>query len=44
VLVLKEQITRMGLYDVVVESVTPHTIFGSVKGLQREVIPLALAV
>jgi tRNA-2-methylthio-N6-dimethylallyladenosine synthase len=44
VLVPKEQITRMGLYDVVVESVTPHTIFGSVKGLQREVIPLALAV
>jgi tRNA-2-methylthio-N6-dimethylallyladenosine synthase len=44
VLVPKDQITRMGLYDIVVESVTPHTIFGSVKDFQREAIPLALAV
>jgi tRNA-2-methylthio-N6-dimethylallyladenosine synthase len=44
VLVPKEQVTRMGLYDVVVESVTPHILYSSVKGFQREAIPLSLAV
>jgi tRNA-2-methylthio-N6-dimethylallyladenosine synthase len=44
VLVPKEQITHMGLYDVVVESVTPHTVYGNVKDFAREAIPLALAI
>ncbi len=44
VLVPKEQVTRMGLYDVVVESVTPHIVYGSVKGFEREAIALALAI
>jgi tRNA-2-methylthio-N6-dimethylallyladenosine synthase len=44
VLVPKEQITRMGLYDVIVESVTPHTVYGTVKDYGREAIPLMLAV
>ncbi|MGL4611179.1 MAG: tRNA (N6-isopentenyl adenosine(37)-C2)-methylthiotransferase MiaB [Trueperaceae bacterium] len=42
VLIPEEQITRMGLYDIVVESVTPHTIYGNVKDFQREAIPLAI--
>lgn len=43
VLVPKEQITCMGLYDVVVESVTPHIVYGNIKDFQREAIPLELA-
>jgi tRNA-2-methylthio-N6-dimethylallyladenosine synthase len=43
VLVPKDQITRMGLYDIVVESVTPHIIYGNVKNFQREAVPLMLA-
>ncbi len=44
VLVPKEQITRMGLYEVVVESVTPHIVYSSVKGFQREGIALTVAM
>jgi tRNA-2-methylthio-N6-dimethylallyladenosine synthase len=44
VLVPKEQVTHMGLYDVVVESVTPHILYSSVKGFERAAIPLSLAM
>jgi hypothetical protein len=44
VLVPKEQIKQWGLYEVQVDSVTPHTMFGSVVGQPVEAIPLALAM
>lgn len=42
VLVPKEQISRMGLYDVSIESATPHTLYGTVKGFKSSSIPLMM--
>ncbi len=42
VLVPKEQISRMGLYDVRIESATPHTLYGTVKGFKSSSIPLMM--
>ncbi len=43
VLVPREQVARMGLHDVTVESATPHTLYGSVRGHKLEAIPLMMA-
>ena len=43
VLVPKEQVTRMGLYMVTIDTTTPHTLYGTVKGHATEKIPLMLA-
>ena len=43
VLVPREQVTRMGVHDVQVQSATPHTLYGNVVGHVSEAIPLALA-
>ena len=43
VLVPKEQVGRMGLYYATVDTATPHTLYGTVKGHQTESIPLMMA-
>ena len=43
VLVPKEQVTRMGLYTVTIQTTTPHTLYGTVKGHDSHKIPLMLA-
>ncbi len=43
VLVPKTQINRMGLYDVTVETGTPHTLYANVKGQKLDNIPLQMA-
>lgn len=42
VLVPKDQVTRMGLYDVTIDSVTQHTLYGTVKGFETSSIPLMM--
>lgn len=42
VLVPKDQVTRMGLYDVTVDNATPHTLYGNVKGHDAQSIPLVM--
>jgi tRNA-2-methylthio-N6-dimethylallyladenosine synthase len=42
VLVPRDQVQTMGLYTVQVDSVTPHTIYGTVKGHKTETIPLMM--
>ncbi|MEZ4608205.1 MAG: hypothetical protein R2865_15800 [Deinococcales bacterium] len=42
VLVPKEQVKAKGLYPVMIESVTPHTLYGTVKGYQSASIPLMM--
>jgi tRNA-2-methylthio-N6-dimethylallyladenosine synthase len=44
VLVPKEQVQQFGLYEVRIDTVTPHTMFGNVVGAQTEAIPLAVAI
>ena len=44
VLVPKEQIKHLGLYDIRIDSVTPHTMYGSVQGFQQTSVPLAIAI
>lgn len=43
VLVPKNQITRLGLHQVIVEQATPHTIYARSKESMPEAIPLAMA-
>ncbi len=43
VLVPKEQVTRMGLHTVTIDTTTPHTLYGTVKGHATEKIPLMMA-
>jgi tRNA A37 methylthiotransferase MiaB len=43
VLVPKEQVTRMGIYDVRINSATPHTLYGSVKNVEQTSIALQMA-
>ena len=43
VLVPKEQITRMGLHNVTINTVTPHTLYGTVQGHDSTSIPLMMA-
>ena len=42
VLVPKSQVQRMGLYPVRIDSVTPHTLYGTVQGHETESIPLMM--
>ncbi len=43
VLVPKEQVLEMGLYDVAIGTATPHTLYGTVKGLEAVRVPLMMA-
>ena len=43
VLVPKEQVTRMGLHTVTIDTTTPHTLYGTVKGHDSQKIPLMMA-
>ena len=43
VLVPRDQVTRMGLHEVTVDTATPHTLYGTVKGHRAETIPLLMA-
>ena len=43
VLVPREQVGEMGLYNVKVETATPHTLYGNVAGTVQESIPLLMA-
>ncbi len=43
VLVPKNQLESLGLYDVTIETATPHTLYGVVKGYRSEAIPLLMA-
>jgi tRNA-2-methylthio-N6-dimethylallyladenosine synthase len=43
VLVPREQVVRLGLHQVSVELVTPHTLYGHVAGSKPEAIPLMVA-
>lgn len=43
VLVPRHQVTRMGLYSVTIDTTTPHTLYGTVKGQRAESIPLMMA-
>jgi tRNA-2-methylthio-N6-dimethylallyladenosine synthase len=43
VLVPKEQVLEMGLYDVAIGTSTPHTLYGTVKGLEAVRVPLMMA-
>jgi tRNA-2-methylthio-N6-dimethylallyladenosine synthase len=43
VLVPREQVTRMGLYQVRVDTATPHTLYGSVPSQASAAIPLMMA-
>lgn len=43
VLVPREQVSRMGLYEVRVSSATPHTLYATVKGHEAASIPLLMA-
>ena len=43
VLVPRNQVTRMGLYSVTIDTTTPHTLYGTVKGQRTEHIPLMMA-
>jgi tRNA-2-methylthio-N6-dimethylallyladenosine synthase len=43
VLVPKTQVKQLGLYQVTVDSATPHTLYGTVKGQETTAIPLMLA-
>ena len=43
VLVPREQVTRMGVHQVKVQSATPHTLYGNVLGYEPEAIPLVMA-
>src|SRR5690625_2563377 len=43
VLIPKGQSNRLGLMDVVIESATPHTLYGSVKDHEADSVPLLMA-
>ena len=43
VLVPKSQAATMGLYDVRIDTATPHTLYGTVKGFETDAIPLMMA-
>ncbi len=43
VLVPKEQVSAMGLYQVTIDTATPHTLYGTVKGYSASSIPLMMA-
>jgi tRNA-2-methylthio-N6-dimethylallyladenosine synthase len=43
VLVPKEQVGAMGLYQVTIDTATPHTLYGTVKGYSASSIPLMMA-
>lgn len=43
VLVPRDQVSRMGLYSVSVDTATPHTLYGTVHGFKTETIPLMMA-
>lgn len=43
VLVPKEQVTDMGLHTITIDTATPHTLYGTVKGHQTSSIPLMMA-
>jgi tRNA-2-methylthio-N6-dimethylallyladenosine synthase len=43
VLVPKDQVRQLGLHTVTVDSATPHTLYGTVKGHRSAAIPLMLA-
>ena len=43
VLVPKNQVERMGLYEVSIDTATPHTLYGTVKGHKQDSIPLMMA-
>jgi len=43
VLVPRDQVNRMGLYNVSVDTATPHTLYGTVHGFKTETIPLMMA-
>lgn len=43
VLVPREQVQRMGLHQVVIDSGTPHTLYGRVVGHDASAIPLVMA-
>lgn len=43
VLVPREQVTRMGVHQVQVQSATPHTLYANVLGYEPEAIPLVMA-
>lgn len=43
VLVPREQVGKMGLYSVTIDSTTPHTLYGTVVGQVQESIPLMMA-
>lgn len=42
VLVPTEQVKDMGLYQVTIDTATPHTLYGTVKGKKQGVIPLMM--
>jgi len=43
VLVPAEQISKLGLYTVKINTATPHTLYGTVEGFKTETIPLIMA-
>lgn len=43
VLVPKTQVTKLGLHEVKIDTATPHTLYGTVKGFEVETIPLMMA-
>ncbi len=43
VLVPKNQVNKLGLHKVKIDTVTPHTLYGTVEGFDTQTIPLMMA-
>ncbi len=43
VLVPKSQVSKLGLHEVIIDTATPHTLYGTVQGFKTKTIPLMMA-